>query len=125
MRHPRLVRGLLIVSAVVLAVTGAAYLVVPDAALAIVGVDADATNAFLLRTEGVALLAMAGLVTATIGASRRTVKTALVALAGYLVVGSLVDLAAFAQSTVGPASVPSAAIRIALGIVCLWSAATD
>jgi len=40
-------------------------------------------------------------------------------LAGYYVLSSLVDLLAFAHGTVGPASVPSAAIRIAVGAICL------
>jgi hypothetical protein len=47
---------------------------------------------------------------------------ALAALAGYFVVGSVVDLSAFAQGIVGPASVPSAVVRIALGLACLVTA---
>jgi hypothetical protein len=41
----------------------------------------------------------------------------------YYILGSLVDLAAFAQGVVGMASVPSAAARIILGGVCLFAAA--
>jgi hypothetical protein len=34
------------------------------------------------------------------------------------VVGSLVDLAVFNSSIVGPAAVPSAVIRVAVGLLC-------
>jgi hypothetical protein len=50
------------------------------------------------------------------------VRLVLLGLAFYYVVGSLVDVAAFAQGVVGLASLPSAVIRIALGIVCAWAA---
>jgi hypothetical protein len=46
----------------------------------------------------------------------------LLSLAGYDVVGSLVDLAAFNDNIVGPASLPSAVIRIAVGVVCAAAA---
>ena len=45
----------------------------------------------------------------------------LVAFAFYLLVGSLVDLEAYTRDIVGPASLPSAAVRIALGIACAVS----
>ena len=114
-----LARGLLVLSAAVFGVTGFAYLFVPGLALAVVGVESGATTDFLLRTEGVALLAAAGFLAAL--AARPTSYTwlALGALGGYYVVGSLVDLQAFANGVVGPASVPSAVVRIALGVVAL------
>ena len=43
-------------------------------------------------------------------------------LAAYYVVGSLVDLAAFNDDILGPASVPSAGIRIAVGVLCAVAA---
>jgi hypothetical protein len=46
----------------------------------------------------------------------------LVGLGVYYVLGSLVDLAAFAQGLVGTASVPSAALRILLGVLCFVAA---
>jgi hypothetical protein len=52
--------GLIRVSAVLFAVIGLGYLVAPSAMLSIVGIDAEPTADFLMRTEGVALLTGAG-----------------------------------------------------------------
>jgi uncharacterized protein YjeT (DUF2065 family) len=114
-----LARILFALSAVVLAVTGIAYLVVPGLALGIVDIQATPDSEFLLRTEGVALLFGAAIVWLVRGGDGPARRNGLLALAGYYVLSSLVDLAAFAQGTVGPASVPSAAIRIVVGALCL------
>jgi len=50
-------------------------------------------------------------------------RVALLSLAVYFILGSLVDLAAFAQRIVGPASVPSATVRLVVGALCLVAAA--
>lgn len=110
--------ALIRLSAVVFAAIGIGYLVAPSAMLSIVGIDADPRAAFLMRTEGVALLAGAGFLWAVRAGSGRQRQVALASLAAYYVVGSLVDLAAFDDGVVGPASVPSAVIRIAVGLVC-------
>ena len=115
-------RLLMYVSAASFAFVGIAYLVVPASALAVVGIPSSPTSDFLLRTEGVALLTGAGLVWAVRDGSTTQLRVALVALAGYFVVGSIVDLSAFSQGVIGPASVPSAAIRITLGLACLVAA---
>lgn len=112
-------RFLILVGIAVFAVTGAAYLVVPAMVLPIVAIDPTATSTFLLRTEGVALLTIAGLLWAARDGPSRQSRLVLAAIAFYLVVGSVVDLAAFAESVVGPASLPSAAIRIVLGVLCM------
>ena len=120
----RLIKVLFTVSAIALALAGVAYLVVPNAMLGIVGIDGDPTSEFLIRTEGVALVAMAALVLfVPVDTGSRT-RGALLALAGYLVVGSILDLSAFADGIVGPASVPSAAARVSVGAVCILAAAT-
>jgi len=107
----------------VFAVTGIAYLFVPDVALAVVGIESGATTDFLLRTEGVALLTAAAFL-ATIARRGPTSFTwlALAALGGYYVVGSLLDLRAFADGVVGPAAVPSAAVRIGLAVLAFAAA---
>jgi hypothetical protein len=115
-------RLLILVSAASFALVGITYLIVPASALAIVGIPSSPTSDFLLRTEGVALLTGAGLLLAVRDGSRTQLRVALVSLAGYFVVGSIVDFAAFAQGIVGPASVPSAAVRIALGLACAVTA---
>ena len=46
----------------------------------------------------------------------------LTGLGVYYILGSLVDLAAFAQGLVGAASVPSAGVRILLGVLCFMAA---
>jgi hypothetical protein len=119
----RLASLLVRLSSVVFAVTGLAYLLVPGLALSVVGVPSAQTSDFLLRTEGVALLCGAGVLWATSDARSRGMRLALVSLAVYYVLGSAVDLAAFAQGVVGPASVPSAVVRIVLGGACILTAA--
>jgi hypothetical protein len=110
------------VSAILFAVIGLGYLVAPSAMLSIVGIDAEPTANFLMRTEGVALLTGAGFLWAVRAGTSRQRQVALLSLAGYYVVGSLVDLAAFNDNIVGPASLPSAMIRIAVGVVCAAAA---
>lgn len=114
--------ALIRVSAILFAVIGLGYLVAPSAMLSIVGVDAEPTSDFLMRTEGVALLTGAGFLWAIRAGTSQQRQVALVSLAGYYMVGSLVDLAAFNDKIVGAASVPSAVIRIAVGILCAVAA---
>jgi nitrogen fixation-related uncharacterized protein len=110
--------ALIRVSTILFAVIGLGYLVAPSAMLSIVGIDAEPTSDFLMRTEGVALLTGAGFLWAVRAGTSRQRRVVLLSLAGYYVVGSLVDLAAFNDTIVGPASLPSAVIRIAVGVVC-------
>jgi len=114
--------GLIRVSAVIFAVIGLGYLVVPTAMLSIVGISAVPTTDFLMRTEGVALLTGAGFLWAVREGTGGQRRVALAALAAYYVVGSLVDLAAFNSNIVGAAAVPSAVIRIAIGVLCAVAA---
>ena len=114
----KLARSLLLLSAVVFAVTAIGYLVVPGVMLSVVGVASTGTSDFLIRTEGVALLAGAVFLWAARSGSPGQLRIVLAGLGVFYVLGSLVDLAAFAQGLVGPASVPSAAVRILLGVLC-------
>jgi hypothetical protein len=115
-------RSLFVLSAVVLAASGVAYLVAPGFALGIVDIQERPDSEFLLRTEGVALLFGAALVWLVRGGDGPARRNGLLALSGYYVFSSLVDLAALAEGIVGPASVPSAAIRVAVGAICLVAA---
>jgi hypothetical protein len=118
----KLARSLIFLSAVVFAVTAIGYLVVPGVMLAVVGVASTGTADFLIRTEGVALLAGAVFLWAARSGPPGLIGIVLVGLGVYYVLGSLVDLAAFAQGLVGTASVPSAALRILLGVLCFVAA---
>ena len=118
-------RGLTYLAALSLAFTGVAYLLVPAAALSVVGIAADPTSEFLLRTEGVPLLTSAGLLIVIAIRPGRHLWLALLAVAGYLVVSSIIDLFAFRDGIVGQASVPSAIIRIVLGVACIAAAARE
>jgi hypothetical protein len=120
----RLARSLLSLSAIVFAVTAVGYLVLPGVMLSVVGVASNGTTDFLIRTEGVALLAGAVFLWAARSGPPRLIRIVLVGLGIYYVVGSLVDLAAFAQGLVGTASVPSAAVRIFVGALCFMAVAT-
>ena len=123
----QLARALLVVSAVVFAITGPAYVFVPELAFAVVGIESGATTDFLLRTEGVALLAAGGFLAVLAARPSSYTWIALLALGGYYVVGSLVDLQAFAEGVVGPALVPSAVARITLGVfagIAAWRVRT-
>jgi hypothetical protein len=114
--------GLIRVSAVIFAVIGLGYLVAPSTMLSIVGISAVPTTDFLMRTEGVALLTGAGFLWAVREGTGGQRRVALASLAVYYVVGSLVDLAAFNSNIVGSAAVPSAVIRIAVGVLCAVAA---
>jgi hypothetical protein len=87
-----------------------------------VDIESTPDSEFLLRTEGVALLFGAALVWVLRSGDSRGRRVGLLSLAGYYILSSVVDLAAFAQGIVGPASVPSAGIRIAVGGLCLVAA---
>lgn len=114
--------GLIRVSAILFAVIGLGYLVAPSAMLSIVGIKGEPTADFLMRTEGVALLTGAGFLWAVRTGTSSQRQIALVSLAVYYVLGSLVDIAAYRDNIVGPAAVPSAVIRIAIGALCAVAA---
>jgi hypothetical protein len=120
-----LARRLFALSSIALAAAGLAYLLVPALALGIVGVTSSPESDFLIRTEGVALVFGAVIIWALRDGDVRAHRIGSLALAGYYIGSSVVDLAGFAQGIVGPASVPSAVIRITVGIVCLWAAWRD
>lgn len=119
----RWARLLVLLSAAGLAVTGMGYLLVPASMIAIVGVPSTSTTDFLLRTEGVALLAGGGFLWAVRDGNVMQMRVVLTVLGAYYILSSVVDLAAFIDGVVGPASVPSAVVRIALGVVSLVLAA--
>jgi hypothetical protein len=119
----KLARGLLLLSCAVFGVTGLGYLVAPGMMLSVVGIQSTATNDFLLRTEGVVLLVAAGLLWPAREGSPSQTRVVLFALAVYYVLGSVVDLAAWAQGVVGTASVPSAAARTVIGGACVLAGA--
>jgi hypothetical protein len=118
----KLARSLLFLSAVVFAVTAIGYLVVPGVMLSVVGVASTGTADFLIRTEGVALLAGAVFLWAARSGPPGLIRLVLAGLGVYYVLGSLVDIAAFYQGIVGTASVPSAVVRILLGVLCFVAA---
>lgn len=114
--------GLIRASVILFAVIGLGYLVAPSAMLSIVGIEGEPTADFLMRTEGIALLTGAGFLWAVRAGTSWQRQIALLSLALYYVLGSLVDIAAFSENIVGPASVPSAVIRIAIGLLCAVAA---
>lgn len=117
-------KRLIALSSVIFAIVGIGYLVAPGAMLGVVGIGSAATTEFLMRTEGVALLTGGGFLWAARNLTASGRRIVLASLAGYYIVGSLVDLAAFAQGIVGSASVPSAVIRIGFGVACIIAART-
>ena len=114
---------LVLLSAAGLAVTGMGYLLVPASMIAIVGVPSTSATDFILRTEGVVLLAGGGFLWAVRDGNVMQMRVVLTVLGAYYILSSVVDLAAFIDGVVGPASVPSAVVRIALGVVSLVLAA--
>ena len=115
----RLTRALLFLAGIALAAVGVAYALLPGTALGIAGIAVDPTREFLFRAQGVALVA-AGVLLLLIpaGGGWRT-RSALVAVAGYLIIGSVVDLRAYLDGLVGGAAVVSATARIAAGALCV------
>ncbi len=118
----KLARGLVVLSSIVFGVTGLGYVIAPGALLAVVGIASGTTTDFLLRTEGVALLAASAFLWSVRDGSAKQIRFVLSGLAFYYIVGSIVDLQAFAQAVVGVASAPSAIARIVLGLACLLAA---
>jgi hypothetical protein len=109
-------------SMLVFAATGLGYLMMPGAMLSIVGIESTATAEFLIRTEGVALLAAAGFLTAALDARPARQAVVLACLAGYYVLSSIVDLMAYRDGIVGSLAVPSIAVRFVVGAACAWAA---
>lgn len=95
----KLARWLLLLSAVAFAVTAIGYLVVPRVMLSVVGIASSGTEDFLIRTEGVALLAGAVFPWAARLGRSRLIRVVLAGLGLDCVLGSLEDLAAFAQGS--------------------------
>lgn len=118
----RLGRALVAGSMVVFAIIGLGYLVAPGAMLSVVGIPSSATVEFLMRTEGVALLAGAGFLAATIDARPARQWIVLASLAAYYVLSSLVDLMAFSDGIVGSLAVPSIVVRVIVGALCALAA---
>lgn len=116
-------RALVGVSIVVFAIIGLGYLFAPGTMLSVVGISSTATVEFLMRTEGVALLAGAGFLAATTDARPTRQWIVLSSLAAYYFLSSIVDLLAFNDEIVGSLAVPSIAIRIAVGALCVLAAA--
>jgi len=121
--RPGSVAGALIsISAVAFLVVGLGYLLVPGSILSTTATAPEVATPFLMRTQGVALLTMAGLLWAARSFPPRGRRLVLASLAFDYVVGSAVDLVAFAGGIVGVASVSSAVVRIPLGLACLGAA---
>ena len=112
-------RGLVLISVVAFAVTGALMVIVPSAMLNVVDVATDSNTEFLIRTEGIALLFGAIVLWAVRDARPPAMRIVLLGLAGYYILSATVDLAAYSEEIVGTASLPSAAVRIVLGLACL------
>ena len=91
--------------------------------LSVVGIGGTPTETFLIRTEGVALIAAAGLLWAARGSNQARMRVILISLATYYLIGSAVDLMAFRDGIVGSLAVPSIAIRVVVGSLCLFAAA--
>jgi hypothetical protein len=118
----RLTRTLLWISAVAFVALGLAFVIVPGVLLGVLAIPTSPTTEFLLRSEGLALAA-AGLVLLLLPPARawRT-RFALLAVAAYLIVGAVVDLRAYLDTVVGVAILPIAALRIAIGALCVLAA---
>ena len=115
-------RTLLWLAAVALVAVGIAYVVVPGAALGIVAIDATPTTEFLLRTQGVALVAAGAFLLLVPSTRSWRTRSALLAVAAYLIAGSVVDVRAYLDGIVGSAALPSAVVRIAAGALCILAA---
>lgn len=116
-------RALLLLSAILFAVTGLGYLVTPGLMLAVVGISSGPTTDFLIRTEGVALFCAAAFIWSARDGRTPAARIVLGALAAYYVIGSVVDLVAFGQGVVGAAALPSATGRVLIGCLCAISVA--
>jgi len=118
----RLTKTLLWLAAIAFVAIGLAFAIVPGVPLGVLAIAASPATEFLLRSEGVALVATGLLLVLVPPARSWRTRFALLAVAAYLIVGSVVDLRAYLDGVVGTAVLPSAAIRIAAGALCVLAA---
>jgi hypothetical protein len=118
----RLTKTLLWLAAVAFVAIGLAFAIVPGVPLGVLAIAASPATEFLLRSEGVALVATGLLLVLIPPARSWRTRFALLAVAAYLIVGSVVDLRAYLDGVVGTAALPSAGIRIAAGALCVLAA---
>jgi len=109
------------VTALFIASSALAELLIPSEMLTFVGVTSNPQADFLLRTTAVALLALIpGLWSARNESNLPASRNALVGVAAYMFLSSAVDYRAFTQGIVNAMSVPSVALRGLWGIAILW-----
>jgi hypothetical protein len=120
-REGRLLKYLLTFTALLLAFSASGYLLFPAAMLSIVGLKSSPNLDFLLRTTGTGLLALLpGAWAARRHPASPVAYAMIIGLIGYLIISSVVDFYAYAQSIVNGTSIPSIAFRLVLaGVMAL------
>jgi hypothetical protein len=104
-----------------IAVSAIAELFFPSKLLVFVGITSNLQLDFLLRTTGVALIALLpSLWTARNNTHAQTSRSALFGIAVYMFLSSAVDFQAFTQEIVNLRSVPSIVFRLIWGMSILW-----
>jgi hypothetical protein len=116
-----MLRHLLTFNAFFIGLSAIGLLFFPSAMLSVVGIQGNEQLNFLLRTSGVGILALVPVIWAARANTASPVsRAAIMGLAGYMFLSSLVDLLAYLQSIVNASSVPSIIFRVFIGIALLW-----
>ncbi len=121
-----MLRHLLAFNAFFIGLSAIGLLFFPSAMLSVVGMQGNEQLNFLLRTSGVGILSLVPVIWAARANTASPVsRAAIMGLAGYMFLSSLVDLLAYLQSIVNASSVPSIIFRVLIGIALLWLMARD
>lgn len=122
MTKEKIFQGLVLLIGFLFAASAIGYVFFPSAMLSIVGIESTPQTDFLVRTLAVALVSFIPSASA-LGVSRSffSLPRAIASgLAIYLFLSSAVDLHAYFVHLVGSAALPSAIVRIVIGVLILW-----
>jgi hypothetical protein len=108
-------------TALLIAFSAIAEIIFPANMLTFVGIDSNLQTNFLLRTTAVALISfLPGLWSARNEINSPATRNAILGIAMYMFLSSIIDYQAFTQAVVNQMSVPSVIFRCLLGIILLW-----
>jgi hypothetical protein len=104
-----------------IACSAIAEILFPSNMLAFVGIDSNLQTDFLLQTTAVALLSfLPSIWSARNEVNSPAARNALIGIAIYMFLSSLVDYQAFTKNIVNQMSIPSIVFRCILGLDLLW-----
>ena len=109
-------------SVLLMVISAFGLLFFPAKMLSIVGIVSTPQTNFLLQVSGVGVVSLIPGIWATRTTAYTPLSRAVLSgLAIYMLLSSVVDFRAYAQSIVNAASIPSIMLRALLGCILIWS----